>query len=85
MFKVHALEQDDIFCNSMLGYSFFVPKVSLSEVFLLCICLLTSSAHALYHVYTFRGEPKCWYSVPGSEADAFEKVSYYFKMEHLTF
>nr|GMD96046.1 lysine-specific demethylase 5B [Ipomoea batatas] len=24
--------------------------------------------------FIFRGEPKCWYSVPGSEVHAFEKV-----------
>lgn len=27
--------------------------------------------------YVCRGEPKCWYSVPGNEASAFEKVVFY--------
>jgi hypothetical protein len=26
-------------------------------------------------VYIFRGEPKCWYGVPGSAANAFEQVA----------
>lgn len=25
-------------------------------------------------LYVLRGEPKCWYSVPGNEANSFEKV-----------
>lgn len=28
----------------------------------------------MFYFHVFRGEPKCWYSVPGSEANAFEKV-----------
>lgn len=36
-----------------------------------CIFFKKSS---IYYYILCRGEPKCWYSVPGQEADAFEKV-----------
>lgn len=49
--------------------------------FLKYIWILVTTATSLYLFYNVdsnffcsRGEPKCWYSVPGSQARAFEKV-----------
>lgn len=44
----------------------------MSDVYLFGSFLFKKTAIYIYRLC--RGEPKCWYSVPGSEANAFEKV-----------
>lgn len=55
-----------------------------AQLFLFCLrfsnylncVILQNLFNSFFHlVHVLRGEPKCWYSVPGSEAGAFEKVS----------
>lgn len=52
------------------------------EFFFICIrsCMLAEHAVSLpwvtmwFFFLCFRGEPKCWYGVPGAKANAFEQV-----------
>lgn len=59
-----------IYVDVMLFCSHIIHVVGLLVLYV-GFGTLDLTSHSLPN---FRGEPKCWYSVPGNDAQAFEKV-----------